>query len=195
MPSRDQREMPVHVRSSLFDGVHGHVSVAEPPLAARASWGKPAGIRTRTREVGARCAPGYTRDLRNGRPGSNGPPRSCSGALPPSYERSKEPPAGVEPTPRPYGGRVLAVDTTEAKVETVGVEPTSSSFQARRLVQLSYTDEGAVPRTRGSSNTLRHSDCDARPERAVSEEPCSAVLRGRAASWRLACGISAIETN
>jgi hypothetical protein len=29
--------MPVHVRSSLFDGVHGHVSVAEPPLAARAS--------------------------------------------------------------------------------------------------------------------------------------------------------------
>jgi hypothetical protein len=27
---------------------------------------------------------------------------------------------------------VLAVDTTEAKVETVGFEPTSSSLQARR---------------------------------------------------------------
>jgi hypothetical protein len=34
MPSRDQREMPVHVRSSLFYGVHGHVSVAESLLAA-----------------------------------------------------------------------------------------------------------------------------------------------------------------
>ena len=50
-----------------------------------------------------------------------------------SYGRKKkEPPAGVEPAPRPYKGRVLAVDTTEAKVETVGVEPTSSSLQARR---------------------------------------------------------------
>ena len=48
------------------------------------------------------------------------------------YERMKEPPAGVEPAPRPYKGRVLAVDTTEARVETVGVEPTSSSLQARR---------------------------------------------------------------
>ena len=28
--------------------------------------------------------------------------------------RKKEPPAGVEPAPRPYKGRVLAVDTTEA---------------------------------------------------------------------------------
>ena len=50
-----------------------------------------------------------------------------------SYGRKKkEPPAGVEPAPRPYKGRVLAVDTTEARVETVGVEPTSSSLQARR---------------------------------------------------------------
>src|SRR6266508_3053392 len=55
-----------------------------------------------------------------------------------SYGRLKEPPAGVEPAPRPYKGRVLAVDTTEAKVETVGVEPTSSSLQARRSSKLSY---------------------------------------------------------
>jgi hypothetical protein len=34
--------------------------------------------------------------------------------FPLSYVR-EEPPAGVEPTPRPYKGRVLAVDTTEAK--------------------------------------------------------------------------------
>ena len=41
-----------------------------------------------------------------------------------SYVRVLKPPAGVEPTPRPYKGRVLAVDTTEALMETVGVEPT-----------------------------------------------------------------------
>ena len=41
-----------------------------------------------------------------------------------SYVRMLKPPAGVEPAPRPYKGRVLAVDTTEALMETVGVEPT-----------------------------------------------------------------------
>ena len=40
---------------------------------------------------------------------------SQSSALPLSYERELEPPAGVEPAPRPYKGRVLAVDTTEAE--------------------------------------------------------------------------------
>ena len=39
---------------------------------------------------------------------------SRSSALPLSYGRLKEPPAGLEPAPRPYDGRVLAVDTTEA---------------------------------------------------------------------------------
>jgi hypothetical protein len=54
-------------------------------------------------------------------------------SAPLSYGRpSMEPPAGVEPAPRPYKGRVLPVDTTEAGVETVGVEPTTSSLQARR---------------------------------------------------------------
>ena len=48
--------------------------------------GKPARIRTRTREVGARDASGYTTGLRS---------------------RQEEPPAGVEPAPRPYDGRVL----------------------------------------------------------------------------------------
>jgi hypothetical protein len=53
--------------------------------------GRPTRGRTRTREVGARDAASYTTGL------------------------YKEPPAGVEPAPRPYKGRVLAVDTTEAR--------------------------------------------------------------------------------
>jgi hypothetical protein len=86
----------------------------------------------------------YTTDLRSGRPGSNGPPRDGVPVLfPPELRPRKarpagfepassafarqrslstelraceEPPAGVEPAPRPYEGRVLAVDTTEARV-------------------------------------------------------------------------------
>ena len=42
---------------------------------------KPARIRTRTCEVGARRASGYTTGLRSGRPGSNGPPRSGAPVL------------------------------------------------------------------------------------------------------------------
>ncbi len=43
--------------------------------------------------------------------------RRRAALCPLSYER-KEPPAGVEPAPRPYKGRVLAVDTTEAQTAT-----------------------------------------------------------------------------
>ena len=43
--------------------------------------GKPARVRTRTREVGARDASGYTTGLRGGRPGSNGTLRSGAPAL------------------------------------------------------------------------------------------------------------------
>ena len=86
----------------------------------------------------------YTTGLcRSGRPGSNGPLRSGAPVLcrlsyvrasMPGWDRTsvrlpsqrralsstelrasiREPPAGVEPAPRPYKGRVLAVDTTEA---------------------------------------------------------------------------------
>src|SRR3954470_4897240 len=65
---------------------------------------------------------------RSGTPGwsrTSGLCRRRTALSPLSYGRTKEPPAGVEPAPRPYKGRVLAVDTTEAKVETVGVEPRS----------------------------------------------------------------------
>jgi hypothetical protein len=53
-----------------------------------------------------------------------------SHALPLSYVR-QEPPAGVEPTPRPYKGRVLAVDTTEAESGDGGSRTRSSSVQTR----------------------------------------------------------------
>jgi hypothetical protein len=88
----------------------------------------------------------------SGRPGSNGPLRSGAPVLfRLSYVRQEVHPARVEPAasavagqrsirgatgvgrygasgrsrpaPRPYNGRVLSVDTTEAKVETAGVEP------------------------------------------------------------------------
>ena len=50
-----------------------------------------------------------------------------------SYGRlCEEPPAGVEPAPRPYDGRVLAVDTTEARSGDGGSRTRSSSVQARR---------------------------------------------------------------
>src|SRR5437868_1295690 len=51
----------------------------------------------------------------------------------------KEPPAGVEPAPRPYKGRVLAVDTTEARVSGNGRSRTDIFLVASEaLVQLSY---------------------------------------------------------
>ena len=55
-------------------------------------------------------------------------PPSQSGALPLSYGRTKEPPAGVEPAPRPYKGRVLAVDTTEAWRERNGLLAADAGF-------------------------------------------------------------------
>jgi hypothetical protein len=54
---------------------------------------------------------------RSGTPGwsrTSGLCRRRTALSPLSYGRRKEPPAGVEPAPRPYKGRVLAVDTTEA---------------------------------------------------------------------------------
>jgi hypothetical protein len=130
------------------------------PLRPATNIEKQARSRTRTGEVGARRASAYTTGLRgrttrieraspewrsgalpaelrprSGTPGwtrTSGLCRRRTALSPLSYGRTEEPPAGVEPAPRPYKGRVLAVDTTEAKVETVGVEPTSSSLQARR---------------------------------------------------------------
>jgi hypothetical protein len=65
---------------------------------------------------------------RSGTPGwsrTSGLCRRRTALFPLSYGRTKEPPAGVEPAPRPYKGRVLAVDTTEAKSNQL-VDPQSS---------------------------------------------------------------------
>ena len=59
----------------------------------------------------------YVREMTNeyARLESNQRPLPSRGsALPLSYGRGEEPPAGFEPAPRPYDGRVLAADTTEA---------------------------------------------------------------------------------
>jgi hypothetical protein len=177
----------------------------EPPLspdnrAAPARDDRSARIRTRTSEVGARRASGYTTDLdssvswrvaacpyaggtvlatrpagrrvrsvarrpaepgyagreraagqgsESGRPGSNGPlrggapvlfrlsyvrlcarlesnQRACRirAVLSTELRAFEEPPAGVEPAPRPYKGRVLPLTLRRQEVETAGVEPT-----------------------------------------------------------------------
>src|SRR5262245_6800395 len=87
------------------------------------------------------------RACESGRPGSNGPLRGGAPLLfllsyvreevrPAGFEPASsavarrrsstelraKPPAGVEPAPRPYKGRVLAVDTTEANMEPEGFE-------------------------------------------------------------------------
>jgi hypothetical protein len=76
--------------------------------------------------------PGWTR--------TSGLCRRRTALCPLSYGRVQEPPAGVEPAPRPYKGRVLAVDTTEAKVETAGLES-----RPRRLC----LQRGRCPASRG----------------------------------------------
>jgi hypothetical protein len=68
---------------------------------------RPAGIRTQISGFGNRRAPVAPRSF-------DTPGPSCG---------RKKPPAGIEPAPRPYKGRVLAVDTTEARMRTDGVEP------------------------------------------------------------------------
>jgi hypothetical protein len=79
---------------------------------------------------------------RSGTPGwsrTSGLCRRRTALSPLSYGRRKEPPAGVEPAPRPYKGRVLAVDTTEAGVEPEGFEPSSSPLRLGVLEQLPGT--------------------------------------------------------
>ena len=65
--------------------------------------------------------------------------RRRAALCPLSYGRV-EPPAGVEPAPRPYNGRVLAVDTTEAVGG--GIEPA-------RPFSLQATESAPAARSRG----------------------------------------------
>src|SRR3954454_24298324 len=95
----------------------------------------PPGFEPEPCEVGTRHAAATPRACASGRPGSNGPlPSGAPGLVPLSYIRMeharlsygrlKEPPAGFEPAPRPYDGRVLPLTLRRLEVETVGVEPT-----------------------------------------------------------------------
>jgi hypothetical protein len=142
----------------------------------------------------------------SGRPGSNGPRRSgapvlCrlsyvrrryarldsnqrvlpsqSSALSTELRAFGEPPAGIEPAPRPYKGRVLAVDTTEAKMETAGVEPTSCSLQARGAA--TARPRWVVSSADGWSRTTtaRGLGVTARRARQCSASACTSRVAGR----------------
>src|SRR5262249_8382183 len=73
----------------------------------------------------------------------------------------EEPPAGVEPAPRPYEGRVLAVDTTEAqrwrgpKVETAGVETAPPRCKRGALPPELHPREGECGRVEANHHRRR----------------------------------------
>ena len=142
------------------------LAITEPLRPATIVQSRPARARTRTSEVGARRAPAYTTGLRErttrleraspgwkpgalpselrprgGTPGwtrTSGLCRRRAALSPLSYGRRKEPPAGVEPAPRPYKGRVLAVNTTEAKGGDGRSRTDIFLVASEALAQLSY---------------------------------------------------------
>ena len=115
---------------------------------------------TRVERVSPEWRPGaLPSELRppSGTPGWNRTSGLCrrrTALSPLSYGRMKEPPAGVEPAPRPYKGRVLAVDTTEARVSGDGRSRTDIFLVASEaLVQLSYIPQ--VPERGGADGWSR----------------------------------------
>jgi hypothetical protein len=118
---------------------------------------------------------------RHGTPGRSrtGDLRPRKTALVPLSYGRMEPPAGVEPAPRPYKGRVLAVDTTEARVRPRN----RLSLAARRFARLARRAsntllrglmetagvEPAPPRCkRGALPSRASSPCCPLPEKQVS---------------------------
>ena len=122
----------------------------------------------------------YTTGLRSGRPESNGRLRSGGPVLfPLSYIRveharlesnqrplpsqdsarsaelrahEEEPPAGVEPAPRPYDGRVLAVDTTEARSGDGRSRTDTSRVASAALCPVELHPRGVAGRRRCSAS-------------------------------------------
>src|SRR5262249_25447920 len=88
-----------------------------------------------------------------------------------SYGRLEEPPAGVEPAPRPYKVRVLAVDTTEAEGGDGRSRTDIFLVASEALVHLSYIPKGAD----GWSRTTT-----ARGDRV----PACGARRCSASAWR-----------
>jgi hypothetical protein len=78
----------------------------------------------------------------------------------------EEPPAGVEPTLRPYKGRVLAVDTTEAcldGMETAGVEPAPPRCKRGAPPPELHPHVGREAALQGSSRGRESAPADSRP--------------------------------
>jgi hypothetical protein len=80
---------------------------------------------------------------RQARQGSNPDRRGWSSSCSRYTTGLVEPPAGVEPAPRPYKGRVLAVDTTEAKWSRRDSNPRPS-----RAVLAGFTGSTQLPGAR-----------------------------------------------
>jgi hypothetical protein len=86
-----------------------------------------------------------------------------------------EPPAGVEPAPRPYKGRVLAVDTTEAKWSRRDSNPRPS-----RAVLAGFTGSTQLPgpprvHSRRTRAAAPHGDGGSRTRSSSVQTRCSAT--------------------
>jgi hypothetical protein len=106
------------------EGAQRRETAAQPPSAREAS--APGWSRTSAPAVSEQCSP-----LSYGRP---------------------EPPAGIEPALRPYKGRVLAVDTTEAGSGDGRSRTCAASLQAR-----CSTTRASSPRECGRMESNHHS--------------------------------------
>ena len=99
--------------------------------------------------------------------------------------QEEEPPAGVEPAPRPYKGRVLAVDTTEAGSGDGRSRTDIFLGASEALVQLSYIP-GKV-RTGGVEPPQREATGLRPAELAGARRPHDVRVAGRARTG--ACGV------
>jgi hypothetical protein len=108
-------------------------------------------------------------------------------ALDPSSRgrKKQEPPAGVEPAPRPYKGRVLAVDTTEAGLTGNGAGGTRT-LVLPALTLAGFTGEHPTTsspprvhsrRTRAAAPQWRRRESNPRPARCKREVPSRAHPR------------------
>ena len=95
-----------------------------------------------------------------------------------SHGRKKEPPAGVEPAPRPYKGRVLAVDTTEAS--QIKWSRRDSNPRPSRALVAGFTAEQPTTRspprvhsrrTRAAAPQWRRRESNPRPPRCKRGAP------------------------
>src|SRR4051812_31811733 len=85
----------------------------------------------------------------------------------------KEPPAGIEPAPRPYKGRVLAVDTTEAWWSRRDSNP--------RLPALMCGLYGEHPTTRSPPRVQSPSSCCGPTVETAGIEPAPRSVQARGA--------------